>query len=531
MKKINWLVTVFLFLGIIVRGQYSVLVNFNGASYEQGQAPTGSLIFSVTGDTIYGMAYGGATYNGGCIFSLLRNGSAYTDMLDFNGTNGEAPFGSLTHSVTFDTLFGMTFQGGLGVGTVFSYIIGTGYSPMINFTFASSPYYGSYPLGSLLLSVTGDTLFGMTRNGGPGPGNVFSIQTDASNYNDLLDFNGSDGGGPSGSLTFSVTGDSLYGMTNTGGANNAGCIFSINIHNIIGSGIEYKDWYDFNISSGAYPDGSLTRSGSMFYGMTQGGGANSDGVIFSFSPKTNVYTDLLDFNGTNGNEPEGDLTLSGNILYGMATLGGLGGGCIFSYNINTHSYTDLYDFNGTNGSSPYGSLTLSEGMLYGMANGGGLYSHGVLFDYSICNVPIPIIDSLTSDSVSFFVSNRTSGVSYIWALLGSSGNYYGTGDTAWLPIWPVNDTLIFYADSGTPCEDSTVIRIIHNIQLPNIEKPYPRWSKRGMYLDWACNYLGYPDSIADVVNYCKDNHITYVLINGVQANSSTCGVFGTDTAG
>ena len=79
--------------------------------------------------------------------------------------------------------------------------------------------------------------------------------------------------------------------------------------------------------------GTLSLSGNVIYGMTQMGGANSNGLIFSIKTSGSGYKDLLDFSSSNGINPFGELTVSGNILYGMTSAGGTNGsGVIFSYN-------------------------------------------------------------------------------------------------------------------------------------------------------------------------------------------------------
>ena len=63
----------------------------------------------------------------------------------------------------------------------------------------------------------------------------------------------------------------------------------------------------------------LTLSGNTLYGTTQYGGANGDGTVFSVPLSGGSPTVLASFNGSNGNEPLGGLTLSGNTLYGTTT--------------------------------------------------------------------------------------------------------------------------------------------------------------------------------------------------------------------
>jgi len=156
MKKINLIICVLFFIGIgIGKGQYIDLLNVPGVGY--GARPDGNLI--PLGNTFYGMAsedIGGH----GIIFSLKKDGSNYKDLFDFGGLSGRDPAGSLT--LSGDTLYGMTFESGLGgEGTLFSYNISTSsLDVMLNFNGSGSDIYGAYPEGDITLSVTGDTLYG-----------------------------------------------------------------------------------------------------------------------------------------------------------------------------------------------------------------------------------------------------------------------------------------------------------------------------------------------------------------------------------
>ena len=73
---------------------------------------------------------------------------------------------------------------------------------------------GMWPMGSLTLS--GFTLFGMTQiitdSGVAKDGNIFSINTDGGNFQNLLLFDGANGDQPTGNLTLSGS-TPLYGMT------------------------------------------------------------------------------------------------------------------------------------------------------------------------------------------------------------------------------------------------------------------------------------------------------------------------------
>jgi len=251
--------------------------------------------------------------------------------------------------------------------------------------FAGGSNDGQYPYGNLTLS--GNTLYGMTRyGGGNSMGVIFKINTDGNNYTNLHDFAGGndDGQEPYGNLTLS--GSTLYGMTYSGGDNNYGVIFKMDM-----DGNNYTNLHDFagGNDDGRNPFGNLILSNSTLYGMTYNGGDSSMGVIFKMNTDGNNYTNLHDFAGGNddGRRPFGDLTLSGSTLYGMTYNGGDNdSGIIFKMNTDGNNYTNLHDFVGgtDDGSYPQGSLNiLSESVLYGMTRYGGGNSRGVIFKMDI----------------------------------------------------------------------------------------------------------------------------------------------------
>lgn len=306
------------------------------------------------------------------LFLGIAARAQYTVLYNFTGTGGGNPeYGALV--LSGGVLYGMTSEFSTGSGNMFSIQTnGSNYTDLYDFSVVN----GESPYGSLLLS--GGVFYGMTSYGGStypyGSGTIFEIGKNGSGYTELYHFiNGTAGSSPVGSLLLS--GGVFYGMTLSGGANADGNVFSVNTN---GSG--YTDLLDFNDTNGKDPYGSLVISGNVLYGMTFEGGANGDGLIFSINTNATGYKDILDFNGANGSNPYGTLILSGNILYGMTSIGGVNSqGNIFSININGSSYTDLFDFNGANGAGPQGDLLLEGNVLYGVTKYGGINSEGNIF--------------------------------------------------------------------------------------------------------------------------------------------------------
>jgi len=381
MKKVNFIIFGLLFLGIsFSKGQtYTNLVSMDNTSSPYGFFPTGDLL--QVGGKLYGMTLEGGTIGDGVLFSYTIVGNTYTDLENFD--NNTAPKGAYPYSDVINVsgiLYGMTEDGGANNdGVIFSYNIGTStYTDLYDFNGGTG---GKYPKGSLV--AIGNVLYGMTYVGGTNSiGNIFSYNIGTNTYANLYNFTSATGQNPYGSLT--VDGSILYGMTEAGGTSNEGVIFSFNpIGNI------YTDLVNFNgasIPKGSNPQfGFLTLYNSILYGLTEGGGANGDGVIFSYNPSLTTYTDLYDFSGgTGGQYPFGSLLLSGNTFFGMTRTGGTAStGNIFSFDISTSTYTNLYSFTGgINGATPYSSLTLSGDLLYGMTEQGGANNFGNIFSFS-----------------------------------------------------------------------------------------------------------------------------------------------------
>jgi len=159
---------------------------------------------------------------------MNADGTGFGLLHSFAGGAGDGQTPSYsTLVVSGPTLYGMTIGGGTAsLGTVFRVNAdGTGFSLLHSFTAAGGD--GWAPSGSLTLS--GSTLYGMTRQGGGAAGTVFKINTDGTGYSILHSFAGgaNDGSRPQGDLT--LVGSSLYGMTVTGGTANQGVIFSFPI--------------------------------------------------------------------------------------------------------------------------------------------------------------------------------------------------------------------------------------------------------------------------------------------------------------
>lgn len=298
----------------------SIMHHFGGPMSDAG-SPWSSFIQS--GTNLYGMTYHGGD-GGGTIIKISTNGDGYAILHRFGvfgAIDGQWPYGDFVQSGSW--LYGMARFGGTSDGGVaFKFNVdGTGYTNI--HSFAGPPSDGYEPFGSLTLS--GSTFYGMTFNGGTyGGGVVFRMNLDGSGYTILrnLHYGGGnyDGIQPYGSLVLS--GSMLYGMTSAGGVSNLGVVFGISTN---GTGYTNLHHFAAGPSDGAMPFGSLTVTGSMLYGMTSAGGVWNSGTVFQMSMTGAGYTNLHNFAGGTGDgaSPQGALTLSGSLVYGMTKYGGI----------------------------------------------------------------------------------------------------------------------------------------------------------------------------------------------------------------
>jgi uncharacterized repeat protein (TIGR03803 family) len=375
---------------------YSILHPFVGGGSD-GAQPCSNVV--IGDSTLYGMTEMGGTAGYGTVFKIGANGGGFSVLHSFAGGSGDGsgPLGGLV--VGGSTLYGMTGWGGgagdaYGYGAVFKIgADGNGFGLLHSFTGGSDGRNPAY--SSLVLS--GTTLYGMTEYGGSsssfGSGTIFKVGIDGSGYTVLHSFTGgsNDGADPHGGLT--VVGTTLYGLTKAGGASDHGTLFKIGAD---GNGFSVLHSFTGAAGDGSWPCGDLTLSGTTLYGTTEMGGAhNSVGTIFKIGADGNGYGVLHSFDHNVPNDAAysvANLTIGGQTMYGTAG-GGLDApsGVVFQMNLDGSGFTRLHTFLGgaADGDLPgSGSLALDRGTLYGVTTWGGSsvnngHGYGTLFSIAV----------------------------------------------------------------------------------------------------------------------------------------------------
>jgi uncharacterized repeat protein (TIGR03803 family) len=358
---------------------YQVLKSFTGTNSD-GAKPVDMGLLQASDGALYGTTPRGGSADQGIVFRLQLDGSGFTILKHFSGTNGDGarPRSGLIEGAD-GLLYGTTVIGGTNnQGTVFRLgTDGNAYEIIRTFTGASD---GAWPSAALVQSPNG-TLYGTTYSGGfANQGTVFSIAPDGTGYQVLTRFTASSGGNPESALVIDTNG-MLYGTTSK---QHHSSVYGLNTD---GTGFRVlKGFVSTNASAAIISGAVLQASDGALYAPAQfGEGELVDGFIFRLNPDGSGYASIRNFyfTGGDGINPQASMIEGTNgALYGTTKSGGAyNQGVVFRINRDGSDYTLVRSFTGTNGDGgePYaGVIQANDGMLYGVTSE-DYESFGVLF--------------------------------------------------------------------------------------------------------------------------------------------------------
>ena len=369
---------------------YRQLYQFNSFSSE-GWMPSGSLAPDGSG-ALYGVTHRGGSGNYGTLFKIGLDGNGYSILRPFGGVgDGQWPSGQLLLGQDL-AWYGTTYTGGSnGFGTVFKINgDGSGYTQLYCFSGTND---GDVPYDALVQNSSG-LLFGVTACGGTnGAGVVFSLNTNGTAFEVLHTFltNGVDGTGPAGGLLLGDDG-ALYGATESGGTNNAGSLFKLDAD---GSAYAILHTFSTNNGDGINPEAGLLQGrNGVLYGTTQLGGTQAAGTVFTLNPDGSGYAILQSLSSTLTNSltfrrgAGALIQASRDTLYGTVYEGGgsnVYGGFIFQIGTNGSGFSTIHTFgtNSADGANPSGSLVLAGTSWYGSTEFGGDLGAGSLYSLTV----------------------------------------------------------------------------------------------------------------------------------------------------
>jgi uncharacterized repeat protein (TIGR03803 family) len=323
----------------------SVLHSFNQSD---GANPQAGLIFDAAGN-LYGTTQEGgdlsqcSPYGCGTVFKLAPNADgSWTEsvLYSFKGINFSYPNGLIFDAA--GNLYGTTYTGGAsGAGNVFKLTPNAdgSWTESVLHSFHNNDAGGAGPLAGLIFDAAGN-LYGTTVFGGDlrsqlcgslGCGVVFKLTPNANGSwteSVLHSFNGRDGVGPVGDLTFDPAGN-LYGPTANGGTDQFGTVFKLT-PNADGSWTE-SVLHRFQGNPADTPRAGLIFDGAgNLYGTASSARSENDGAVFKLSPNQDggwTYSLIHVFQGKPALSPgfSGLVLGSAGTLYG--TTEGCGTGC------------------------------------------------------------------------------------------------------------------------------------------------------------------------------------------------------------
>ena len=248
----------------------------------------------------------------------------FTNMHNFNGTDGKFPFGAMVQS-TDGNFYGTTSEGGTNPmdGTFFSFTPSGTLTTLLNFDFS---VIGSQPNGALVQGPDGN-FYGTTLL----PfGSAFKV-TSSGVLTTLYTFcqlnHCTDGDSPHAGLVLGSDGN-YYGVTEGGGnsrtcmpPNGCGTVFKLTPGGVM------TVLHRFNGTDGFSPTDALIQGiDGNFYGTTFFSGANGEGGtvfrITSGGALTTLYNFCALSNCTDGIAPSGLVQDSSGNLYGVTVAGG-----------------------------------------------------------------------------------------------------------------------------------------------------------------------------------------------------------------
>jgi uncharacterized repeat protein (TIGR03803 family) len=287
-----------------------------------GDVPYSGLTLGADGD-FYGVAFSGGRASDGTVFKIASNGTL-TDLYNFTSADArpQAP----------------------PIQAADGYLYGT--SSRIAYRITSAGAYaalGAIPGASYgaLVQATDGSFYGTTYDGGESnDGTVFKVRTDGT-VTTVVNFDFTHGSQPYGSLIQGSDGN-FYGTTKEGGSNKQGVAFKLTPQGVL---TVLHNFPDTNYpGDGATPTAGLIQgSDGNFYGVAALSSTGSScGVIFEITAAGD-YSILYNFDCADGGNPlSTPMQHTNGTLYGLTDGGGPDGdGVLYSFDLGLPPFVRL----------------------------------------------------------------------------------------------------------------------------------------------------------------------------------------------
>ncbi|HTA24519.1 MAG TPA: choice-of-anchor tandem repeat GloVer-containing protein [Terriglobales bacterium] len=358
---------------------YTDLYDFDGT---QGLNPSGPLTQGEDGNLYGTTPRGGSPQNEGVVFQLTPSG-AMNVLHIFRGGNGGGPMGGLTLG-TDGRFYGTTSVGGPeDAGTIFRGTTSGGVT-LYDFEGLSE---GSEPYVSPIEGFDGN-FYGTTV------ANAYKI-TGSGAFTSLAQLPGEYG-----SRLLQASDGNFYGTTSLGGDHSCNAFSGCGtIFRLTSSGNLTVVHVFEPTTYGQGPNGGLIEdSDGSLYGTTEWGSKygcecnDGNGIVFRLGPH-GAFTVVHNFGDPN--YPNDGMGATGGLVqatdgnfYGTTDVGGTSEncqwGCGVIFKITPEGdYSILYNFDGIHGSFPSNLMQHTNGELYGLASSGGASDDGVVYSFNL----------------------------------------------------------------------------------------------------------------------------------------------------
>ena len=380
-----------------------LFVNPCQQSYHDFNITDGSIPLSIVADEthLYGITYYGGAENAGVVYKINKDGTNFQVLHEFDNNNGNLP---RTLKLDNSTLYGITY-----------------YSTMYDFD----------------------------------GGTVFSINTDGSNFQVLLDLSTNEQRLP---LDLEIYENKIYYIVQgTDNESAAGNLYSMDFD---GSNLTLLKNWESVIERQLPIDIELFDGvvyGVFMRGAVEGMSSSNNSIIFSINTDGTNYQDIKTFTEEEG-QSVSNLYIYNNEIYGTALNGGTANfGTLFKMGLDGSNFQILHDFIGIEGVSPY-AITEIDGLLYGSCRQGGVHNYGSLYtinpdgsnfskfiDFDKNSGNVPSFEELIADNGTIYLTTSGGGV-----------NYAGNIITLCTSAGDMQTVTFFVNDDGTPINNATI---------------------------------------------------------------------------
>jgi uncharacterized repeat protein (TIGR03803 family) len=332
------------FFEVTTSGTLTVLHSFVGGATD-GASPTGGLTLGTDGN-FYGTTQQGGASLQGTVFKMTTTGTI-TLLHSFNSVfDGAFPWSPPIEGT--DGNFYGTASGGKGNnGLVYKVTSSGTYTTLYILT----PGIGTYPIAPPTQGADGFLYLPVSLGGANSCGSILKLTTAGVLNSSYMFPCGPGGAFPIGPLVQASNGN-FYSTTQDGGTNGEGTIYQVTT----GLAVTILHSFGTTFGDGSYPGaGLLLATDGNYYGSTAEGGTFDDGVLFN-TTTSGTYKDLYSFNNsvnlmqTSPLSPEVQNT--NGLLYGVTEFGGTNNqGTIYSLNMGLAPFVNAPLFSGKEGGS------------------------------------------------------------------------------------------------------------------------------------------------------------------------------------